>query len=152
MGAVRCAECIVHEDIAIRGEPLRKGWIVALLTGVEANVLEEKEFARSQAANGIVGTNAERIASRWHIDANELCQSLRCRSQTQAVDNATIWSAKVRHDHDRRATIEKRLDSWNGGTDAGVVDDLPVGERHIEVNAQQHALPLHVELTNRALP
>ena len=119
---------------------------------MEAHVLEQKEFARSQAANGIVSTNAERIASRRHIDANKLRQSLRCGSQTQAVYNATIWSAKVRHDHDRRATIEKRLDGWNGGTDAGVINDLSIGERHIEVNAQQHALPLHVELTDGALP
>jgi hypothetical protein len=151
MGAVRCAECIVHEDIAIRCEPLGERWIVALLTGVEANVLKQKQFARSQAANGIVSTNAKRIASRWHIDANKLCQSLRCGSQTQAVYNATIWSAKVRHDHDRCAAIKERLNGWNGGTDARVINDFPVGERHIEVDAQQHALPLHVELTDGAL-
>jgi len=152
MGTVRCAECIVHEDITIRGESLSKRWIVALLAGVEAHVLEQKKFARSQAANGIVGTNAKRVTGRWHIDANELRQSFRCGSKAQAINNATIWSAKVRHDHDRCATIEERLNGWNGSTDAGVINDLPVGEWHVEVDAQQHALPLHVELTNRALP
>ena len=57
VGAVRCTERIVHEDIAIRGESLRKRWIVALLASVEANVLEQKQFAWSQAMNGIVGAN-----------------------------------------------------------------------------------------------
>ena len=152
VGTVRRTECIVHEDIAIRGEPLRKRWIVALLTGVEAHVLEQKEFACTQTTNGVVGTNAERIASRRHIDANKLCQSLRCRSKAQAVNNATIWSAKVRHDHDRCAAIEERLDRWNCGADTRVVDDLSIGERHVEVDAQQHALALHVQLANRALP
>ena len=40
VGAVRRTECVVHEDIAIRGEPLRKRRIVALLASVEADVLK----------------------------------------------------------------------------------------------------------------
>ena len=119
---------------------------------MEADVLEQEEFAGTQTTNGIVGTNAQRIASRRHIDANELCESLGCGSQTQAVHNATIWPAKVRHDHDGCATIEERLDRWYRRANARVVDDLAIRERHIEVDAQQHALPLRVQLANGALP
>jgi hypothetical protein len=119
---------------------------------MESNVLEQQQFARSQASNSVVGTNAECVAGRWHIDANELRESLSCGSEAQAINNATIRSAKVRHDHDRCAAIQERLDRWNCGADTRVVDDLSIGERHVEVNAQQHALTLHVQLTNRALP
>jgi hypothetical protein len=152
VGTVRCTERIVHEDIAIRGESLGERWIVALLAGMESNVLKKKEFARSQATNSVVGTNAECITGRWHIDANELGEPFGGGSEAQAINNATIRSAKVRHDHDRCAAIQERLDRWNCGADARVVDDLSIGERHVKVNAQQHALTLHVQLTNRALP
>jgi hypothetical protein len=152
MGAVCCAERIVHEDVTIRGQPLGEGWVVALLTGVESNVLKQEEFARSQAANGVVGTNTERIASRWNIDANELGESLRCGSKAQPVYHSAIWSAKVRHDHHRCAPVKERLDGWHSGANARVVDDLPIRERHVEVNAQQHALPLHVQFANGAFP
>jgi hypothetical protein len=152
MGTVRCTERIVHEDIAIRGESLGERWVVALLASVKANVLKEEQLARSQATNGVVGTNAECVAGRWHIDANELGEPFSGGSEAQAINNATIRSAKVRHDHDRCAAIEERLDRWHCGADTRVVDDLSIGERHVEINAQQHALALHGQLANRALP
>ena len=84
-GARMCAMCraerIVYEDIAVGGESLGERWIVALFTGVESNILEEQQFARSQSANSVVGPNTERITSRWHVDTKELCESLSCGSQ-----------------------------------------------------------------------
>jgi hypothetical protein len=152
VGAVRCTERIVHEDVAIRGESLGECRIVALLTSMEANILKEEQLARSQATHGIVGTNTKCITGRRHVHTNKLRESLSCGSQAKAIDNATIWSAKVRHDHDRCTAIKERLDGWDGGADARIVNDLSIGERHIEVDAQQHALALHVQLTDRALP
>jgi hypothetical protein len=119
---------------------------------MEANILKEEQLARSQATHGIVGTNTKCITGRRHVHTNKLRESLSCGSQAKAIDNATIWSAKVRHDHDRCTAIKERLDGWDGGADARIVNDLSIGKRHIEVNAQQHALTLHVQLTNGALP
>ena len=84
---------------------------------MEANILKEEQLARSQATHGIVGTNAERITSCGHIDANELGEPFGGRSEAQAINNATIRSAKVRHDHDRCAAIQERLDRWDCGAD-----------------------------------
>jgi hypothetical protein len=118
VGTVRCTECVVHEDVAIRGESLGERWIVALLAGMEANILKKEQLARSQATHGVVGTNTKCITSCRHIDANKLCESLSCGSQAKAIDNATIWSTKVRHDHHRCAAVEERLDGWNSGANA----------------------------------
>jgi hypothetical protein len=111
-----------------------------------------KAMALHVAANVVVSADAKRITCSWHVDANKLREPLRGGSQTQAIDNATIWPTKVRHDHDRCATIEQRLDRWNRRANSGVIDDLPIGEWHIEIDAQEHALTLHVQLTNGAFP
>jgi hypothetical protein len=152
MGTVRCTECIVYEDVTIRGESFRERWVIALFTSMETNVLEQQKLTWSQATHGIVGTNTKCITGRWHVDANKLGESLSCRSKAQPVYHSAVGSTKVRHDHHRRAAVKERLDGWHSGADARVVDDLSVGERHVEVNAKQHALALHVQLANRALP
>ena len=112
-----CAMCrterVVYEDVAVRCESLGECWIVALLTGVEANIFEEEQFARSQSANSVVGSNTERITGRWDVHTNELRESLGRRSQTEAVNHATLGSTKVGHDHDGCASIKERLDRWH---------------------------------------
>ena len=42
------------------------------------------------------------------------------------------------HQHARAASIENRSDGREGGHDPTVVGDPPVGERHVEVDADEH--------------
>ena len=118
MGTVCRTERIVDEDVAVGCESLGEGWVVALLTGVEANVLEQKQFAWSQSANSVVGSNTERITGGWDVHTNELRESLSRGSQAQAVHHAAIRSAKVRHDHDGCAAIEECLNRRHRRADA----------------------------------
>ena len=39
---MRRAECVVDEDITVRGEPRRKGWVVLLFAGMESNILQQE--------------------------------------------------------------------------------------------------------------
>jgi hypothetical protein len=58
---------------------------------------------------------------------------------------------QVAGEDDLGALPEEELDGGDGGTDAGVVGDLlGVVERHVEVGADEHLLPLQIRLPEGA--
>ena len=80
MGAMRRAEGVVYEDIAVGGESRRKGWIVLLFTSMESNVLQKEQLAWPQSIHRIIGPHAERVARGWNHQLQVVRQTLRRRS------------------------------------------------------------------------
>jgi hypothetical protein len=62
-------------------------------------------------------------------------ESLGRGAKAQSVNDLPIWSPQVGGNDERGAILKERLDGWDRRPDARVVNDLAVGERHIEVNA-----------------
>jgi hypothetical protein len=79
-------------------------------------------------------------------------QTLRCRSQPQTVNHLPVWATEMRGEHNRGAIFKERLDRWNRGANARVVYHLAVGERHVEIYAQEDTLAARIKLADRALP
>jgi hypothetical protein len=58
---------------------------------------------------------------------------------------------QVAGEDDLGALLEEELDGGHGGADAGIVGDLlGVVERHVEVGADEHLLPLQIRLPEGA--
>jgi hypothetical protein len=118
MGAMRRAEGVIHEDIAVGREPCRKHRVVLLFTGMEANVLQQEKLAWSQSIHRIIGSHAERIARGWNHHLQVVRQTLRRWSQSQTVNYLPVWATEMRGKHNRGAVLKKRLDRWDRGANA----------------------------------
>jgi hypothetical protein len=62
-------------------------------------------------------------------------ESLGRGAKAQSVNDLPIWSPQVGGNDERGAILKERLDRWHRRPNPRVVNDLSVGERHIEVNA-----------------
>src|SRR5919198_2741823 len=69
-------ECIVDVDVRIGGESLSELRFVRLLLGMEAQVLEEEDLARAETLDGVLGTDAQRVARDGHVLAEQLGEPL----------------------------------------------------------------------------
>ena len=123
--AVACAERVV--DIRVhavdqRGDELR---IVALLARVESEVLQELD-ARRQLGEALPD---------W------LHRVLRVR--------LALGPTEVRCAHDVSTAAGQPFDGRQRGSDAEVVGDHPVVDRHVEVGAHQHPLAVHLAESRR---
>jgi hypothetical protein len=95
MGAMRCAEGVVYEDITVGGESRRESWVILLFTDMEADVLQQEQLAWSESIHRIIGSHTERVASCWHHHLQVVRQTLRRRSQPQAVNHLPVWSTEM---------------------------------------------------------
>jgi hypothetical protein len=148
MGAVRHGEGVVDEDVAQRGELRHEIRIVALLARMEAGVLEAEDVAgfHSIHRGGRALADAilrecdralEKVGDRRRKELERLCQI------------GPFRTPKMR-EQDHLATLIRNLpDGRSGALDAGRVRDLAVLDRHVEIDAHEHALATHVGLIER---
>ena len=128
--AMRRAERVVDIEVAAVGELAGEALVVRRLARVEARVLE-------------------------HVDAlvrQELAQPRRDRSHRvlRAV-LLRLRPAEVRADADLGGVpLEQEVEGRQRGADAGVVGDVAVLERHVEVGADEHGLPRDRRVADRA--
>ena len=148
---MRGPERVVDIDVRIRRELRREARVVLLLLGVEAQVLEQQRFAWSQPLDLVLRANPERVAGDRHVLTDEQRQALGHRSKPEAVLDLPVRSAQVAREHDAGAAGQQVADGRNRGANARVVGDLPVLERHVEVDAEEDPLSGGVEVANREL-
>jgi hypothetical protein len=70
------AECIVDEDITIRGETCSECGIILLFARVETHVLKEEQLARTHATHCIFCADTECVTCCRNVDLQELRKSL----------------------------------------------------------------------------
>ena len=151
VGPMGRPERVVHEDVGVRRERLGELRVVLLLLRVEAEVLEEDRLARPHPLDGVLGADPERVAGHGHVPPQELAQALADRPQPEPVLDLAVGPAEVAGEDDLRARAEERRDRRQGGPDARVVGDLAVGERDVEVDADEDALARGVEVADGQL-
>ena len=122
---MRRAEGVVDVEVAAVGELAREALVVRRLARVEARVLEHVGRARRAAAlAAALATGAIAYFAR----SSSVFGRPRCEQ--------TRTSA--------RAAVEQQLERRQRGADPRVVGDAPVLERHVEVGADEDALPRDV--------
>ena len=148
---VRRAEGVVDVDVAQRRQLLGEPGVVAGLLRVEAEVLEQQDVAGPERGRGLRGRGADAVVRGRDGAAEQLGEARRHGRHAQPVDHLPLGPAEVGHEHDRAALVEQVRDRGQGGADARVVDDAAVFERHVEVDAHEHALARERIVGERAL-
>ncbi len=148
---MRGPERVVDVDVGVRGEGRGEGRIVGLLLGVEAEVLEHEHLARSEALDRVLGADPERVAGDRHVPPHELGQDLADRPEAEPVLDLAVRPAEVAGEDHRRPGVEERDDGRDRGTDARVVGDPAVGQRDVEVDADEDPFAGDVRVADREL-
>ncbi len=151
VGTMRRAEGIVDVDVGIGRQRLRELGVVGLLLGVEAQVLEQDRLARLEAGDGVDGADAERVAGHAHGSAQQVRQAQRDRTQAEGVVDLALRPTEMAGQDDDGAAIEEVGDGRHAGPDAGVVDDLAVLERDVEIDPDEDLLAGRIEVANGEL-
>ena len=144
MLAVRGGEGVVDIDIAERGEFLGEGLVVFLLARMEAGVFEAQNVAVAHFGDGCLrlGTDAVRgERNRALDDPRHLGDD---RPQRIFRIGPVFGAAEMRQQDHLAALVGDLGDGRGDFFDAGRVRDLAVLHGHVEIDAQQDALALHV--------
>ncbi len=110
------------------------------LTGVEAQVLEHGDLAGLKAVHGVVGGGADGVLGEGHRGVQELTEALGGGQQGEDRVRGALGAAQVGGDEDLGAGVREGLDGGQYGPDAAVVGDDPVGQRHVQVGADEDPL------------
>jgi hypothetical protein len=132
-------ESIVHVDVAERRELFREARVVALLAGVEAGVLQKKHVAVPECGDGLPRRLAHAILGEGDRLAHLSREGLRDRLQ-RSFDIASLGAAEMGEQNGLTALLGDLTNRRHDALDPGRVRDAPVLHRHVEVNAQKHAL------------
>ena len=110
VGAVGGAEGVVDVDVAEGGEFLGEGGIVLFLLGVEAQILEEEDFA----GGGLHGFDFGADAIGRHFDgaAEQLLPAARLRAVDSFPDSASLWDGRGATPESRRRRGRGRIEWW----------------------------------------
>ena len=149
MGAVGGAERVVHVLVGERGERGRKPRLVLLLLRVEPEVLEQHHTAAARRVDAIdrqLHPVADRIVGKCDRAAEQFRQRLHDRPQAELRILLAFRAPQVAGKDRGGARGERVLNRRNGPAQSRVVADSPVFERHVEIDPDENALSLQVEV------
>ena len=152
LGAVGGAEGIENEDVTIGSELLGDLGIVLLLTLIEADVLENEDLARLDGGNGLGGLLTIRVGNKSNVKARELGELLGDRLEGElGLEASALGTAEVAHEDDASVVLDEILDGGKGSLDAGGIAHDAVLDRHIEVNANENAFAVDIDVADGLL-
>jgi len=167
VGAVGGAESIIDKDVAERGEALAELFNLglvgldlvavlvdtfALLLDVEAEVLEENNTAVVGLVNKLLDLGADRVGGEGDALAEELLELGNDGLQRVLGVDLAVGASEVGHEDDGLcAMVDGVLDGGDGTDDALGVGDLVTVEGDVEVDANEDALALEVDVLDREL-
>ena len=123
---------------------------LALLLGVEAEVLEQYDLARLNllAHPGSLLTHA--VTGELDLHAQVLLDGGDNLLERIFGVGILLGTAHVRHQNHGAAFSEHLLDGGDGGTDAGIVRHLALlVEGHVEIHADNRAFAFEIVVVNR---
>ena len=172
--AVRRAEGVVDVAVGVRGElldelllrTLLQGLLgsllllfggvlgqtagLALLLGVETQVLEQHHLARLDVAAHLGGLLAHAVAGEGDLRAEVLLDRGNDLLERVFGIGVLLRTTHVRHEDHRTALGQHLLDGGHGGADAGVVGHMALGvEGHVEVHADDRAFAFEIVVVDR---
>jgi hypothetical protein len=149
--AVASSEGVVHVHVAQGGDLSGEAFVVVLFFLVKAQVFQQHQLAGSQVTDELLGRVTDAIIGQVHVLAEQLAQTQRHWLQAEGGVRFAVRSAQVRGEQHARARADRLFDRRQRGADAFVVGDLArLGERHVEIDADEHALIIQPKIVNRA--
>ncbi len=133
------AEGVVHIDVGEGGEAAGEVVAVLRLGLVEAEVLEEQHFAGGEALRRLFRGRAYAVFDEMHRDAEALAERVRDDGQGELGLALALGPAQMGSQHHARLRGEQAFERRQGGPDPAVVGDPTVGERHVQVRADEDA-------------
>jgi hypothetical protein len=146
VGAVRRAERVVDVDVGERCELSRESGVVGLLARIEAHVLQHQHLTGHHALDGLLCLGSDGGVDEGDVPAEEPLQHTPDRPERVLRFRLTLGAAEVAHEDHLGVVVDQVADGRQRGADARVVGDGAVGERHVEVDAHEHALPVDVDV------
>ncbi len=141
------AEAVAHVHVREGGEPVGEltalGVVLGGLAGVEAQVLDDRDLAGLEAVDRVVGGGADGVLGERDRGAEEFGEPLGGRQQREGQVRSTLGAAQVRGDDHLGARVGEGLDGGQNGADAAVVGDQAVGQRDVQVGADEDPLVVH---------
>ena len=134
VSAVRGAEGVVHVDFA-QGRKLGcERRIVALLAGVEPEVLAQADGAVAKSGRGLPGGRPDAVRREGDSTVEYLCQRFGHRAQAELGVDPAAGPAAVGEQHHPGAGIAEGADRRRGFPQPGCVQHLPVRHGNVEVD------------------
>ncbi len=133
-------------SLAPVGEGAALVGVLARLARCPADVLQEHDPVGLGRPDRLGGRLPHHVLSHAHRRAEQLLQSLRDGREARRRVGLALRPAEVRHDDGHRLPVEQVAQQRHAGTDATVVADGPVLDRHVEVAADQDPLAADVEV------
>jgi len=123
--------------------------VVAFFPSVEACVLQAQDIARFHRIDRRQGLFAHAILGKRHRPFEDTRN--RRRQQLQRLRRiGSVRTPEMGEQDDLAALVRNLTDGRSGTLDAGGVRNRAVLDRDVEVDAQEHALALEVDLVERA--
>ena len=148
MSAVSNGECVHDEAIGERGQVPAELRVVFLFAGVEAEVFQQNDVARSHVRDGGGHSRAGAIVKALNRPVQQKAQPVSHGGQPQLLRNFTAGPSQVGAKYHPAVSFQQIMDGGQGGPQALVVggdgfDALLDG--YVEVDADQHPLAGHIQ-------
>jgi hypothetical protein len=134
-------ERVVHVGVREVRQAASEGWLVALLAGVEAEVLEQEDLAIAQLCHGLLGRRAYAVVGERDATPEQLREPGRHGAQREGLDALSLRSSEVRSEDHPGAGRRQAAEAGQAGADAAVVAHDATVERDVQVGAHEHATP-----------
>ena len=152
LGTVSGAEGIENEDVTIGSELLGDLGVVLLLTLVETDVLENEDLTRLDGGDSLSSLLAIRVGNKSNVKARELSELLGDRLKGELrLEAGTLGAAEVAHEDDASVVLNEVVDGGQGSLDTGGVANDAILDRHVEVNADENALAVDIDVADGLL-
>src|SRR5688572_9145945 len=146
MGAVRGPESVVHINVAKARQLPRKCIVVLLLLFMKTQVLQQQQIAvlhRFAFSSNVV---ADTVFSKGNLFSQQTGKVLGHGVQAVLLDTLPLGTTEVRSQYHARALIEGVVNRRKAGPDARVVFNLAIFDRNVEIDADEDALTLQIDV------
>jgi hypothetical protein len=96
--------------------------------------------------HGALRLVADAVGGEGDGHAQEIRQAIGDRPQAQLRGRFPLRASEMAGEHDGRAMVDRVLDGRQRRADPGVVANHPVLQRHVEVDADEDALALEIQI------
>jgi hypothetical protein len=127
-----------------------EAFIIGLLLGVKAQVLQHGHLAVAQVAHDLAGAIAHAVVGQQHFHFHQLGEACGRGLEAELGLDLALGAAEVRSQKDAPASLHDRLDGGDRRADARVVGDGRAVERHVEVDAHEHRAAHEIQIGERA--
>jgi hypothetical protein len=135
------AEGVVHVGVGQPAQLLGQRGVVLGLAPLPAGVLEHQHAGGREPLDAPAHLRADHLGGLVNGLVDQFAEPLRGGPQ-RGLGVAPLGPAQVRAEDEGRTAAEQQLDGGQRGADAGVVGDPAALERHVEVDPDEHPLPL----------